>query len=90
VSRTLYVSNLPLSATEDSLVAKFGRFGTVVSVRITRDLATGRSLGHAFIQMMTGSDAQNAMNGLNLTDYDGRLMSVNKAVVFAQSVGCVG
>ncbi len=87
MSRTLYISNLPLSATEESLVVQFGRFGTVVSVRIARDPATGRSMGRGFIQMMTGGDAQNAMNGLNLTNYDGRLISVDKAVVLAQSVG---
>ena len=87
MSRTLYISNLSLSATEESLVVQFGRFGTVVSVRIARDPVTGRSMGRGFIQMMTGGDAQNAMNGLNLTNYDGRLISVDKAVVFAQSVG---
>ena len=41
MSKTLYVSNLPLSATEDVLAGKFGNFGTVVSVKIDRDAGTG-------------------------------------------------
>jgi hypothetical protein len=41
-------------------------------------------MGSGFVQMMTGGDAQNAVNGLNLTNYHGRLISVDKAVVFAQ------
>jgi hypothetical protein len=37
--------------------------------------------------MMTGGDAQNAMNELNVTDYDGRVMSVNRAITLAETVG---
>jgi RNA recognition motif-containing protein len=75
----LYVSNLPHSATEESLTARFARCGTVISVRIVRDPATGYSRCFGFIEMATDAQAQTAIQRLNLMDCDGRLMSVNKA-----------
>jgi RNA recognition motif-containing protein len=83
VSTRLYVSNLPLSATEDVLTGKFGHFGTVVSVKMDRDAGTGISRRGAFVEMRTAADAQKAINGLNFADFDGRLMSVYRAVVAA-------
>ena len=82
----LYVSNLPLSATEEDLTRKFTRFGTVLSVRLNRDATTGRSQRSGFVEMKTATDAQTAINGLNLASYDGRLMSVNKAVTTAPAL----
>jgi RNA recognition motif-containing protein len=79
----LYVSNLPLAATEDLLTGKFGHFGTVVSVKMDRDAGTGISRRGAFVEMRTAADAQKAINGLNFADFDGRLMSVYRAVVAA-------
>ena len=83
MSKTLYVSNLPLSATEDVLAGKFGNFGTVVSVKLDRDAGTQVSRRGAFVEMQTAADAQKAINGLNFADFDGRLMSVYKAAVAA-------
>jgi RNA recognition motif-containing protein len=79
VSTTLYVSNLPLSASEAVLARKFGKFGAVVSVKLDRDAGAGGRRG-AFVEMRTAVDAQHAINGLNLADFDGRLMSVYKAL----------
>ena len=80
MSTTLYVSNLPLSTTEEVLAGKFGHFGTVVSVKLDRDAGTGNSRRGAFVEMRTAADAQKAINGLNFANFDGRLMSVYKAV----------
>ena len=80
VSTMLFVGNLPLSATEASLVVKFARFGTVVSARMNRDELTGRTQRSGFVEMKTANEAQVAINGLNLADYDGRLISVYRAV----------
>jgi RNA recognition motif-containing protein len=77
MSTMLFVSNLPLSATEDSLLAKFARFGTVLSTRLS---AVGQSRRSGFVEMKTAAEAQGAINGLNLADYDGRLISVYVAV----------
>jgi RNA recognition motif-containing protein len=76
----LYVSNLPLSATKATLVAKFTKFGTVVSARLNATQTPPRSNRGAFVEMQTAAAAQAAINGLNLADYDGRLLAVYKAV----------
>ena len=80
MSTTLYVSNLPLAATEEVLAGKFGKFGAVVSVKFDRESGAGLSRRGAFVEMRTAGDAKQAISGLNLTDYDGRLMSVYRAV----------
>jgi RNA-binding proteins (RRM domain) len=80
VSTTLYVSNLPFATTEEALAGKFGNFGTVVSVKLDRGASIGVRLKGAFVEMQTAADAQKAINGLNFADFDGRLMSVYRAV----------
>jgi RNA recognition motif-containing protein len=81
VSTTLYAGNLPLSATADSLATKFGKFGTVMSVTLDRNAATGASRRGAFVEMRNAIEAGKAIAGLNLADFDGRLMSVYRALV---------
>ena len=76
----LYVSNLPFSTTEEALAGKFGNFGTVVSVKLDRGAGIGVRLKGAFVEMQTAADAQKAINGLNFANFDGRLMSVYRAV----------
>lgn len=80
MSTTLYASNLPLAATEDTLVSKFAKFGGVLSVRIERD-AAGSSRRSAFIEMETAAGARGAIDGLNLASFDGRVVSVYAAVI---------
>jgi cold-inducible RNA-binding protein len=79
MSTTLYLNNLPPSATDETLGAKFAQFGTVISARVNRDPATGRSLGSGTVEMQTPGGAQAAIERLNYADYDGRLMSVRRA-----------
>ncbi len=79
MSTTLYLNNLPVSATDEGLGAKFAQFGTVLSARVNRDPATGRSLGSGIVEMQTVNGAQAAIERLNLADYDGRVMSVRRA-----------
>jgi RNA recognition motif-containing protein len=81
VSKRLYASNLPLSATEKTLAIKFSKFGIVLSVTLARDAATGISLRAAFIEMETAAGAQKAIYALNLAELDGRLISVYPAIM---------
>jgi hypothetical protein len=74
----LYVSNLPLSTTEELLTIRFRQFGVVVSVALEAMVPANRR--GAFIEMKTSWDAQRAINGLNLSDFDGRLVSVYHAL----------
>ena len=85
MSTTLYINNLPLTATEDTLSVKFTQFGTVLSARVNRDPSTGRNLRSGFVEMKTSIEAQTAIDRLNLADYDGRLMSVSRALGAAKA-----
>ena len=80
MSTRLYAGNLPLSATAETLATKFAKFGTVMSVTLDHNAVTGLSRRGAFIEMLNAGDARRAIDGLNLADFDGRLMSVYKAV----------
>jgi len=83
VSTTLYVSNLPFTATAETLVTKFAKFGTVASVKLNRNAITGLTDRCGFVEMGTDAEAQKALNWLNYADFDGRLMSVIRAVAAA-------
>jgi RNA recognition motif-containing protein len=79
MGRRLYVGNLPYSANEDQLTDLFSQAGTVDSVRVMRDMATGRARGFAFVEMGSDEDAQKAISNFNEYKMDGRPLVVNEA-----------
>lgn len=79
MARKLYVGNLPYSVTEDDLQNLFASAGTVDSVSVMRDMATGRARGFAFVEMSTDEEAQQAVSMLNDKDFGGRNLTVNEA-----------
>ena len=79
MGRKLYVGNLPYEVGEAELQELFGRGGTVDSVRVMRDQATGRARGFAFVEMGTDEEAQRAITTLNGTAVGGRSLTVNEA-----------
>ena len=79
MGRRLYVGNLPYSATEDQLTELFSRAGKVDSVRVMRDMATGRARGFAFVEMANDDAAQKAISELNGQQFGGRRLTVNEA-----------
>ena len=79
MGRRLYVGNLPYSATEEQLTELFGQAGKVDSVRVMRDMATGRARGFAFVEMSTDEEAQKAASELNQFQMGGRALTVNEA-----------
>jgi len=79
MGRRLYVGNLPYSATEDQLTELFSRAGKVDSVRVMRDMATGRARGFAFVEMSSDEEAQKAISEFHEQQMDGRALVVNEA-----------
>jgi RNA recognition motif-containing protein len=79
MSRKLYVGNLPYETGETELQELFGPFGAIESVRVMRDMATGRARGFAFVEMGTDEEAQAAASGLNGHEVGGRALTVNEA-----------
>ena len=79
MNRKLYVGNLPYQSDERELQELFGQFGSVESVRVMRDMATGRARGFAFVEMSTEEAAQAAAARLNGHQLGGRTLTVNEA-----------
>src|SRR5580658_2269207 len=75
---TIYVGNLPFTATEDEVRALFERHGKVESVKLINDRETGRPRGFAFVDMGAG-EAQNAIQQTNGFQMGGRPLRVNEA-----------
>jgi RNA recognition motif-containing protein len=79
VGRRLYVGNLPFETGETELQDLFTRAGNVESVKVVRDMATGRARGFAFVEMSTDEEAQRAITELNAYQLGGRGLTVNEA-----------
>lgn len=68
----LYVANLAPTTTSDDLRTVFAQVGTVTSVNVVKDWASGLARGFAFVVMGSQSDAQKAislLNGFMLQDH---------------------
>jgi len=75
---TLYVGNLPFSATEAEIRSLFEQHGQVEAVKIVTDRDTGRPRGFGFVDM-PADDAQNAIQQMNGCEMNGRPLRVNEA-----------
>lgn len=75
----LYVGNLPYAATEEQVKTHFSQAGTVTSVALIIDRATGRPKGFGFVEMATAEQAQKAISMFNGQDFMGRVITVNIA-----------
>src|SRR5262245_23900151 len=79
MGRRLYVGNLPYETSEGELQDLFSQVGAVDSVKLVRDMATGRARGFAFVEMGSDEDAQKAISELNEHQLGGRALTVNEA-----------
>jgi cold-inducible RNA-binding protein len=90
MARKLYVGNLPFQTEEQDLRDLFAGAGTVDTINIVRDQATGQARGFAFIEMSSDEDAQNAISTLNNYQLGGRALTVNEARPKPQRSGGFG
>jgi RNA recognition motif-containing protein len=79
MNRKLFVGNLSYNTQESTLEELFAQAGTVASVRVMRDQATGRARGFGFVEMETEDAATAAIEKFNNTEVDGRRIAVNEA-----------
>lgn len=75
---TIYVGNLPFSATEQDVRVLFERHGKVDSVKLINDRETGKPRGFGFVDMPP-NEAQSAIHALNGYQMNGRPLRVNEA-----------
>ena len=79
MGKKLYVGNLSYSVTSASLEGMFSPFGSVASAQVIEDRETGRSKGFGFVEMGDDNGAQQAIEGMNAKEHDGRALTVNEA-----------
>jgi RNA recognition motif-containing protein len=77
VSKNIYVGNLAFATTSADLEKLFGQYGTVTKAMVMTDRETGQSRGFGFVEMASGGD--DAIKALNLTEFQGRSITVNEA-----------
>ena len=78
MSKSLYVGNLPWSATEEEVQNLFTPHGKVLSVKLISDRETGRARGFGFVEM-DDADAATAVQALDGASFGGRTLRVNEA-----------
>ena len=66
----LYVGNLSFNTTEKSLEELFGRYGTILSVKIIRDKITNQSRGFGFVELQNISDILSTIKTKNAEKED--------------------
>ena len=76
--KSIYVGNLPFTATEDEVRALFSEFGTVETLNLVSDRDTGRPRGFGFVGM-NAAEADAAIKALNGRDMGGRPLRINEA-----------
>lgn len=75
----MYVSNLGFHASDADLRELFNPFGRVYSAKVIMDRISGRSRGFGFVEMVSATEASNAMNTLDGKEVDGRRIAVSAA-----------
>jgi len=79
MGRKLFVGNFPYETGEAELEALFSQAGAIDTVRVMRDMATGRARGFAFVEMGTDEEAQKAISEFHEQQMEGRALVVNEA-----------
>uniref|UniRef100_A0A162A4R8 PABP n=1 Tax=Daucus carota subsp. sativus TaxID=79200 RepID=A0A162A4R8_DAUCS len=73
---SLFVGDLDYNVTDSQLYDLFNQVGQVVSVRVCRDLSTGRSLGYGYVNYSNQQDGARALDVLNFTQLNNKTIRV--------------
>lgn len=73
--KTIFVGNLPPTATEEEIKELIEEFGVVRKIELPRDIFTGRNRGFALVDM-EGHEARAAMTGLNGKSFMGNTIKI--------------
>ncbi|MCX7794241.1 MAG: RNA-binding protein [Thermodesulfovibrionales bacterium] len=79
MSNKLFVGNVSFRASEDDLKDLFTKAGEVLSAKLVKDPATGRSKGFGFVEMANSADADKAIQMFNGSNFMERNLVVDKA-----------
>ena|ERR1700712_3732031 len=76
----IFVGGFPFETDELALVQLVSVYGEVDTIKIVRDKATKKSKGYAFLDMKTKEDADNVLENLDGTKFNGKDLSIRFAV----------
>ena len=77
--QNIFIGNIAIDTSEQSLRALFEAFGKVLSVNVVKDRDTALPRGFAFVEMSSDAEAQAAIAALDRSIIDGRRVDVNEA-----------
>jgi len=89
----VFARNLPFTATEEEVAAYFSRFGPLTAVHVIVDKTTRRSKGLAYVTYALPENGVAAMEALDGTIFQGRLIHLipaKRPPVAADTLGGVG
>jgi len=75
----LFIGGLAWHTTDDTLREGFQQFGNVEEAVVVKDRDTQRSRGFGFVRFADKTAADNALAGMNNTEFDGRTIRVDHA-----------
>jgi RNA recognition motif-containing protein len=75
----IYVGNLPYSVQDEALREAFEAYGDVTSAEVIFDRRTQRSRGYGFVEMEIDDEANEAIDALNGSDFQGRELRVDES-----------
>ncbi len=75
----MYVGNLAYDVSERDLRKMFEEHGTVVSIRLIKNRANGKSKGYGFVEVADKATAEASVKALHGTAVKGRKLIVNEA-----------
>jgi RNA recognition motif-containing protein len=76
---SVYVGNLPYTATVEDLTEVFAEYGSVKQVHLPIDRETGKMRGFGFVEMSSDTEEDKAVSELDGAEWMGRPLRVNKA-----------
>ncbi|MBM3403885.1 MAG: RNA-binding protein [Bacteroidetes bacterium] len=75
----IFVANLNFRSSSEDLRTLFEKYGEVSSANVITDKMSGRSRGFGFVEMADETQAQQAIQELNNTEFDGKVIAVSVA-----------
>mmetsp|Transcript_37637 Transcript_37637/g.45993 ORF Transcript_37637/g.45993 Transcript_37637/m.45993 type:complete len:397 (-) Transcript_37637:186-1376(-) len=74
--KKLFVGNLPIEFTQETIVELFESYGSVTEISVPTDRFTGAIRGFAFLTLSSEEAAQKAIDEMNESDVGGRIITV--------------
>ncbi len=76
--KILHVSGLSQRTRDIDLENRFAKYGKVIDCKVVRDKRSGMGRGYAFVTMENDQQAEECINALNKSEFEGHTISVER------------